>query len=343
MAKGKGTAKKSTKKRNEPEPEPEDEEDPPVEDDEEEPADEPEADGNEEVDEAEEGEEGEEGEEDEEGEEEAQESEKAQKKRVSRERERNLRNNKSAKAKGYRRLALIALTGSKKGSIMSHNRTPSADDSFDTPIVRSVTGARYKNAISLNSINRMCKFMPENFNQPSYTKGEFQLRTSMATESLGREAANVIRANVEPIAHKILTQAIISRWDGGGKPRIGAYDIHLAARTLQPCLDVSSSFPIGLVRNAQLTPVPQYVGIKKKVDGKEKVVGYKLKDPNRKILELPEKESEAAEAEVSKCKELRQYAKKTFSDKIKEGETRKAKKQKTAPASGGEAVAPMVA
>jgi hypothetical protein len=346
MAKGKGTANKATKKRKDPEPEP-DEEDPPVEDDQEEPDDEPEADGNEEVDEAEGGEEGEEGEEggEEDEEDEEEDEERAAKKAAKKaylERSRNLRNNKSAKSKGYRRLALLSLTGSKKGSVMSHNRTPDAEDTWDTPVVRSATGTRYKNSNSLNAINRMCKFMPENFNQPSYTKSEFELRTSLATESLGREAANVIRANMEPIAHKILTQAILNRWDGGGKPRVGAYDIHLAARALIPCLDVSSSFPIGVIRNAQLTPVPQYVGVKSTVDGKTKTT-YKLKDPKRKILDLPEKESEQVETEVAKCKELKKHAKKVLDATMSKKEARKSKKQKTMPASGGEAVAPMVA
>ena len=362
MTKGKGTAKRSSgSKRKDPEPEPEDEEDPPVEDDEEEPEDVPEGDGEEEEadEQGEEGEEGEDGEEGEEGgeEEEGEEDEADAAKRAAREakkeakkksnaRAANIRKCKSAKSKGYRKLAIMTLTGSKKGTITSHNRPVDDEVMFDAPVPRVASTERYKNAFTINAVNRMCKFLPENITAPSYGDDEFKLRTALHNESLGREAANVVRANLEPIVHKILTKAIMARWDTGGKPRIGAYDIHVASRELLPQLDVSSSFAIGVIRNAQVTPEPKLTEITKTVGGQKKKIMVP-KDPERKILSLSNKEVEHQQDEISAVKEQRKHASKIASAKQKVRDERKNKRHKgaqdtVARASGGSAVAPLV-
>jgi hypothetical protein len=355
--------KKTSKKRKEPEPDPEYAENSEPEDDEDEPVDEPEGEGDEEADEqvGEEGDDGEEGgedeEEDEEDEEEdegdaekkaAREAKKAAKKK-SNQRSANIRKCKSAKSKGYRRLAIMTLTGSRRGTVNSHNRPADLDVVFDTPITRNVTTERYKNAFTLNAVNRMCKFLPENVSAPCYGEDEFKLRTALHNESLGREAANVVRANLEPIVHKILTKAVMARWDAGGKPRIGAYDIHVAARELLPLLDVSSSFSIGVIRNAQVTPEPKFIQKTKTVNGEKKKF-YVPRDPERKILDLTSKEVEMQQEEIAEVKKQRSHAKKTFEAKQKTRDDRKNKRQKpnggqggaVARASGGAAVAPIV-
>jgi hypothetical protein len=359
MAKEKGMKKTSKKRKPEPEPEPEADDDPIIEEDEEEPEDVAEGDGNEEADEGGEEGEGEGGDEEEEGEEEepdeedeaakaAREAKKAAKKK-SNQRASNIRKSKSAKSKGYRRLAVMALTGSKKGTLTSHNRPVDHEDIFDTPMARGVSTTRYKNAFTLNAINRMCKFMPENVNVPSYGEDEFKLRTALHNESLGREAANVVRANLEPIVHKILTQTILTRWDAGGKPRIGAYDIHVATRALLPQLDVSASFPIGVIRNAQITPEPKFKEETKMVNGERKKY-MAPKDPEKKILSLPTKEYEQQQAEMAEVKKLRVHARKVADTKLKARQERKNKRQKggdadnpaVARASGGAAVASLL-
>lgn len=366
MAKG----KKTSKKRKEPEPDPEYVETSEPEEDEDEPVDVPEGDGDEEADEqgGEEGDDGagggddedEEAEEDDEDDEEAEDDEDDAEKKAAREakkaakkksnqRSANIRKCKSAKSKGYRRLAIMTLTGSKRGTVNSHNRPSDADVIFDTPITRNVTTERYKNAFTLNAVNRMCKFLPENVTAPCYGEEEFKLRTALHNESLGREAANVVRANLEPIVHKILTKAVMARWDAGGKPRIGAYDIHVAARELLPLLDVSSSFSIGVIRNAQVTPEPKFIQKSKMVNGERKKF-YVPKDPDRKILDLTSKEVEMQQEEIAEVKKQRSHAKKTFEAKQKTRDDRKNKRQKpnggqggaVARASGGAAVAPIV-
>lgn len=362
MAKGKGS-QKASKKPKEPDPESEDD-DPPVEEEEEDEDDVPEGDDCEEADEeggAEEGgaEEGEEEEgEEEEGEEEEGEDEEDEAKRLAREakkaakkksneRASNIRKCKSAKSKGYRRLALMALTGSKKGTLVSHNRPTDQEDTFDTPVLRGAATDRYKNAFTLNAINRMCKFLPENTNAPSYGEDEFKLRTALHNESLGREAANVIRANLEPVVHKILTQTILTRWDAGGKPRIGAYDIHVATRALLPHLDVSASFPIGVIRNAQSTPEPKFKEATKIVNGVSKK--YLVpKDDEKTILVLPTKEYEQQQTMKEEVKKMRVHARKVAEKKQKDREERKNKRQKggnvesCVAACSGAAVAPIV-
>ena len=243
----------------------------------------------------------------------------------------------------------MSLTATKKVTVTSHNRPADADAMFDAPMPRNSATDRYKNAFTLNAVNRFCKFLPENISMPCYTEDEFKLRTALHNESLGREAANVIRANLEPVVHKILTQTILNRWDSGGKPRIGAYDIHVAARSLLPQLDVSSSFPIGVIRNAQMTPEPKFKEMTKMVGGVRKKY-FVPKDPEKKILGLPTKEFEQQQAELAEVKKMRIYAKKAADTKQKVREDRKNKRQKgdsadggaAMPTSGGAAVAPLV-
>ena len=364
----KKSSKKSSKKSKAPNLEPvddDDREDSELFGEEEEPEDTPEGDGDEEVDEdweaggAEGDEEDDDDDEDEEDEDDEgdeeddearaqREAKKAAKKR-SRERSSNIRKCKSAKSKGYRRLSLISLTGSKKGSIQLHNRPVDTEVLFDVPTPRAASSVRYKNAFTLNAVNRFCRFMPENVSHPTYTESEFKIRTKLHNESLGCEAANVIRANVEPVMHKILTQVILNRWDVGGKPRIAAYDIHCATRALLPHLDVSASCPIGIIRHAQMTPEPKFETKWKMVSGEKKA--YKVpKDPDKKILSLPVAEFEQTHVEINKVKELRQHFKSAVETKRKLAEARKLKKKGASgespnsgsAATGGEAVASIV-
>jgi hypothetical protein len=241
----------------------------------------------------------------------------------------------------------MSLTGSKKGSLISHNRLTDNDAVFDVPVSRGFATQRYKNALTLNAINRMCKFLPENITAPSYGEEEFKLRTALHNESLGRESANVIRANLEPILHKILTQTILTRWDAGGKPRISAYDIHVSTRSILPHLDVSASFPIGVIRNAQMTPEPKFKEATKMVNGEKK--NYKVpKDVEKKILDLPSNEYEKQDVEILHVKKLRMHAKKAAESKQKQRDSRKNKRQKAiaqdeqSSASKGHEVAPIV-
>jgi len=285
--------------------------------------------------EGEEGEEGEDGEEDEEDEEEEDEESHTQDETQTHKQQRTssrasiIRKHRSAKSKGYRRLSMIRLTGNKQGSLNSHNRNADPDVLCDVPCARSPSVNGYANAITLNSINRLCRFVPENIKSTTYTEEEFKLRTELHHESIGKEVANIIRANVEPVAHKILTAAILSRLDSGSVPRISAYDIHAATRALEPQLDFTASFPMGLIRNAQITPEPKFRKVEKLINGKRKWVN-EHRDTSKKIIDVTSNDYDVQKSELALAKKLRSFSsKKAGEAKVK---TRKVQAPPKSPA-----------
>lgn len=335
-------AKKSKKKAvEEPEPEPEEEEyhdeDEEEEDDNEEVAAMEEDDGEDGEEEAGEDEEDEEGEDVDAGNGKRERSKAAQLRAV-------IRKSRTQKAKGYRRLAMMSLTGSKRGTLQANLRATDAETLFDVPAARVTSTDSYKAVLSLNAISRMCKFVPNNLGGVSYTPEELKRRAELSQEPLTQAAAQVVRGNIEVIAHKIIVNTLLNRWDGSGKPKISAYDIHMATRNLEPQLDFSSSFPIGLIRNAQTTPEPFFIAKTKTVNGK--TVKYKEpKDKNKFILNPSTIDNSNAVREKAAVTDMRKSTTKMIIEKIKARKARKGKpadEAADAPATGGEAVAPMM-